>query len=224
MKYIILSSKPWNAELHQRLGQRMPGEWILINDRADFTAEKLRDLGPAKVFIPHWSHLIPEAIFSPFECIVFHMTDLPYGRGGSPLQNLIARGHKSTQISAIRVEAGLDTGPVYMKAPLDLSGTAEEIFFKADRVIEEMIVSIIENDPTPQPQEGEPEVFRRRTPDMSDMTSIDDPEKLYDHIRMLDAEGYPHAFLETEHFRLEFTRASLDADQSLSSHVRIVKK
>ena len=46
------------------------------------------------------------------------MTDLPYGRGGSPLQNLIARGFLETKISAILVEKQLDAGPVYLKMEL----------------------------------------------------------------------------------------------------------
>ena len=35
------------------------------------------------------------------------MTDLPYGRGGSPLQNLIIRGFESTKISAIEFKMEL---------------------------------------------------------------------------------------------------------------------
>ena len=51
---------------------------------------------------------IPTEIFTSFECIVFHMTDLPYGRGGSPLQNLIVRGHKKTKVSALKVVKEVD--------------------------------------------------------------------------------------------------------------------
>jgi len=38
------------------------------------------------------------------------MTDLSYGRGGSPLQNLIVRGYKDTMISALWIEKELDSG------------------------------------------------------------------------------------------------------------------
>jgi len=43
------------------------------------------------------------------------MTDLPFGRGGSPLQNLIERGIKKTKISAIKVDGGIDTGDIFFK-------------------------------------------------------------------------------------------------------------
>jgi hypothetical protein len=56
--------------------------------------------------VPHWSHLIPESIWGPCPTVIFHMTDLPYGRGGSPLQNLIQRGHSSTMLTALRCGSG----------------------------------------------------------------------------------------------------------------------
>lgn len=152
------------------------------------------------------------------------MTDLPFGRGGSPLQNLIARGHTETKISAIRVNEGIDTGRVYLKEPLSLFGSAEEIFLRSSKVIEGMIEKIIEQNPEPQEQKGEPVIFKRRKPSESSISELREVQKLFDHIRMLDCEGYPPAFLETNHFRLEFTRASLKADNSIIADVRIIKK
>ena len=56
------------------------------------------------------------------------MTDLPFGRGGSPLQNLITRGISKTKISALRCNEEIDAGPIYLKRPLSLHGSAEEIY------------------------------------------------------------------------------------------------
>lgn len=222
-RYCIASSKPWNKHLSGRLQQRMEGEWRQISQKEDFTFEALKEYQPDKVFIPHWSYLIPEKIYSNFECIVFHMTDLPYGRGGSPLQNLIKKGHEQTQMSAIKVVEKLDAGDIYMKRPLSLLGTAEEIFIRADKVIEDMIVEIIAEDPEPQPQTGGGVTFARRMPEESTITGIEDLQEMFDHIRMLDAKGYPKAFLETEHFRFEFNRASLKTDKIIAD-VRIFEK
>ena len=44
---------------------------------------------------------------------------------------------------------------------------------------------------------------------------------IYDFIRMLDADGYPHAFLEIQGIRLEFRRVSRRCD-GLYADVRIV--
>lgn len=221
---LILSSKEWNRDLLARLKAALGGKWELISTKKEFNLENLNKLKPERVFIPHWSHIIPEEIFVSYECIVFHMTDLPYGRGGSPLQNLIANGHDSTKISAIRVDKGIDTGNVYLKKDLSLLGTAEEIFIRANDVIFDMIQEIIKMDIKALPQKGTPVTFKRRTPEMSQVSNENSINELYNLIRMLDAEGYPHAFIENESFRFEFTRASLKADKTIIADVRISKK
>lgn len=222
---LIVSEKSWNKELVSYLQSTMPQyAFYLISQKEDFTVERIGSISPVKIFIPHWSYIIPSAIFERYECIVFHMTDLPYGRGGSPLQNLIVRGLTATKLSALRVEAGLDTGPVYLKMDLSLLGTAEEIFVRANKLVGKMIVEIIQNNLQPVPQEGDPVVFKRRKPEQSDMSGLEKLEEIFDYIRMLDADGYPHAYIEKGEFRYEFTRASIKADGSIVADVKITKK
>ena len=222
---LIVSEKSWNKELVSYLQSTMPQyAFYLISQKEDFTVERIGSISPVKIFIPHWSYIIPSAIFERYECIVFHMTDLPYGRGGSPLQNLIVRGLTATKLSALRVEVGLDTGPVYLKMDLSLSGTAEEIFVRVNQLVGKMIVEIIQNNLQPVPQEGDPVVFKRRKPEQSDMSGLEKLEEIFDYIRMLDADGYPHAYIEKGEFRYEFTRASIKADGSIVADVKITKK
>lgn len=222
--YIILSQKTWNNDLAERLQAKFPEhKFVHISAREDFTQEHLQEINPDKVFIPHWSYIIPESIWGNFECIVFHMTDLPYGRGGSPLQNLIVRGHKETKISALRVEKGLDTGDIYMKRPLALYGSAEEIYTRSSGIIETMIEEIIQVDPKPQKQAGEPVEFKRRKANESEISSLNDLNTIYDYIRMLDAEGYPKACLSVGDIKYEFSRVQQKADGSLVADVKITK-
>ena len=222
---LIVSEKSWNKELVSYLQSTMPQyAFYLISQKEDFTVERIGSISPVKIFIPHWSYIIPSAIFERYECIVFHMTDLPYGRGGSPLQNLIVRGLTATKLSALRVEVGLDTVPVYLKMDLSLSGTAEEIFVRVNKLVGKMIVEIIQNNLQPVPQEGDPVVFKRRKPEQSDMSGLEKLEEIFDYIRMLDADGYPHAYIEKGEFRYEFTRASIKADGSIVADVKITKK
>jgi len=133
-----------------------------ITKREDFTPEKLFLLNALDyIFIPFWSWYIPAEIYENWEVVIFHCTDLPYGRGGSPLQNLIVRGHKDTKISAIRCIKEIDAGPIYMQRYLHIGkGTANEIYDRADKIIrEEMIPIILNMKPEPRPQVGEPVYF-----------------------------------------------------------------
>jgi methionyl-tRNA formyltransferase len=118
------------------------------------------------------------------------------------------RGHEETVITALRCVEEMDAGPVYLKRPLSLHGSAEEIYLRADRVMEAMIATIITDRPSPTPQSGEVTVFKRRRPDQGDWSGAKDLDAVFDSIRMLDATGYPPAFVEVGAFRLEFSRAA----------------
>ena len=211
---LVLSSRPWNRTLADRLASRLDRSVEFMTSKTELTPDSVAEINPQWIFVPHWSHLIPETVWGRWPTVIFHMTDLPYGRGGSPLQNLIHRGHETTMITALRCSAGLDTGDVFLKHPLALCGSAEEIFLRADRLIEQMIEEIVRKDPVPLPQKGEPVLFSRRTPSQSNLTHClkGDLDAWYDHIRMLDAEGYPHAFLEVHGMRLEFRRVTCRSD------------
>ena len=207
--YGVVSSKSWGLEAFVSTIRHYPGRWIFFDENSDLQLERLRQLRVERLFFLHWSNKIGEEIVKEIECVCFHMTDLPYGRGGSPLQNLIVRGHRSTFLSALRMTEELDAGPIYFKRPLDLSGSAEEILRRATAVSAEMIREILERGTIPQPQEGVVTKFKRRKPSESRLPKLVDPSQIYDFIRMLDGEGYPAAFLECDGYRLEFTRAAI---------------
>lgn len=222
--YVILSEKKWNENLANQLESLKNSKWVLINKRKDFTKDKLRLIKPNKIFIPHWSYIIPDFIYNNYECIVFHMTDLPYGRGGSPLQNLIVLGKEETKITALKVAKELDAGPIYLKKYLSLHGTAEEIFIRANSVIEKMIIEIIGGDLEPKEQKGEVVHFKRRKPKDSNLVDLKSLKDIYNHIRMLDADGYPNAFIENKDFKFEFSNASLNKGEEIKAEIRITKK
>lgn len=219
---LLLSSRPWNQGLADRLSRRLDRCVMCMNTPSQLTQETLQVLDPEWIFVPHWSHMIPREIWGQWPTVIFHMTDLPYGRGGSPLQNLIQRGYANTMLTALRCGAGLDDGDIYLKRPLSLVGSAEEVFLRADELIEKMVEEIVRAKPRPSPQEGEPVVFKRRTPEQSNLAACPEADlsTWYDQIRMLDAEGYPHAYLEAHGMRLEFRRVSRRRD-GLYADVRI---
>lgn len=226
MKIVIATIKSWNinrAKLYKQDVCDKHDVWI-ISEPSELTTEKLITIDPDIIFFPHWSSYISPEIFDGWKCIVFHMTDLPYGRGGSPLQNLIVNGKENTVISALKVCEKFDAGPIYMKTPLSLEGSAQEIFERASEIIfGEMIPIIIENDPIPIEQDGEVVIFKRRTPMESEIFENVDIASFYNHIRMLDAEGYPHAFLKYGDYILEFSDAKMHND-CIDAKVHIYKE
>ena len=208
-RYIVAGVNSWSRRVFDERISKLDGEWFFIGDRDQLTIELIEKLAPLRIYFLHWSWKVPTEIIDTQECVVFHMTDVPYGRGGSPLQNLIQLGHRTTKVSAIRMTDVLDAGPVYCKKDLSLEGCAEEIYIRAARLSGDMIEEINLENPEPVPQEGTPTVFSRRKPEESRIEREGSLDDLFDFIRMLDADGYPHAFLEHGGFRYSFSRAAL---------------
>jgi len=221
--YIVATIRPWNINVFNEVISKYAGKWHLVTQPIELTVELVERLKPKYIFFPHWSYIVPEEILNIVECVCFHEADLPYGRGGSPIQNHIVMGHKETMISALRMVKELDAGPVYLKRSLSLEGLAEEIFIRTSKIVAEMILEVITKEPAPKEQEGDVTVFTRRKPEQSEVNKeLKNIEELFDHIRMLDASEYPRAFIRYGCFRVEISRPALRTS-SIEANVRITK-
>ncbi|GKV64853.1 MULTISPECIES: methionyl-tRNA formyltransferase [unclassified Sporosarcina] len=217
MKVVIAFDKSFYRDTFLKLKEiYLDFEFYYFENNSMLNLPLLESINPKFIFFPHWSTIIPKEIYENFNCIIFHMTDLPYGRGGSPLQNLIARGIYETKISAIKCVETLDAGPIYTKVPFSLHGNAEEIYLRAAEKIQGMIEYILNNEPEPIEQSGQIIEFKRRNPLESDLSGLSSLHAVFDYIRMLDADGYPKAFIEVGDFRYEFTRASRKANEVIA--------
>jgi methionyl-tRNA formyltransferase len=208
---LIAATKPWNVKLAKEMESNSEDAKVhVITQRRELNLQLLEEIDPEYIFFPHWSWKISHEIFTKYCCIVFHMTDLPFGRGGSPLQNLIVKGIKETKITALQVTDEIDAGDIYVKFPLSLYGTAEEIYMRASKIVfHEMIPHILRECPIPRPQEGTITRFIRRTPEMSELQKYVTLEECFDYIRMLDADGYPPAFIRYGNLCISFCRPKL---------------
>ena len=206
---VIATVKEWNINNYFELKKELENEYslYLLTNKDELSFENIEKINPKYIFFPHWSWIIPQKIYENYESILFHMTDLPYGRGGSPLQNLITNKIYNTKITAIKVSKELDEGDIYLKEDFDISkGSANEIYKNASKLIfKKLIPNILRQNPTPVRQEGDVVNFKRRTPEQSNIKMLNDVSiaNLYDFIRMLDAPSYPKAYLELDNLKME---------------------
>jgi methionyl-tRNA formyltransferase len=212
MNYLVVGSHQWNKDLFLNSLQYYEGEWAYFDGEPDKLEWAIEQTEPDYIFFLHWSHKVPDHIVNNFECICFHPSDLPYGRGGTPIQNLILAGHEYTYLTAFRMIGEIDAGPIYDKTRLSLKGTAHEIYKDMMVLAKGMIVYIITTKPTPRPQEGTATYFVRRKPEESQIPDGLGAKQLYDFIRMLDAPGYPHAFIACGDYNTEMTKAKLSGN------------
>ncbi len=215
---VIATIKDWNIQRAYEFSEKCRDYMVwTITDPDKLRA--VHELNPKYIFFPHWSWIIPADIYKKFECIAFHIADLPYGRGGSPLQNLIMKKIYDTAITAFKVDDGIDTGPVYLKIHFDISeGSAQKIYNEiSETVFNWMIPWIIRDKIKPISQTGTVLEFKRRKPHQSnlDRSGGVNLKDIYDDIRMVDAEGYPRAYLNFYHglCKVIFSDAKLEGEK-----------
>ncbi|MFK8773095.1 MULTISPECIES: formyltransferase family protein [Aeromonas] len=175
------------------------------------------------VFFPHWSWVVPSEIINKTTCICFHSTPLPYGRGGSPIQNMVLNGHTDTQVVALKMTNQLDAGPIYLRQDVSLIGGGEEIFRRIYQTTISMMKSLLIALPSPTEQEGEVTIFTRRQSDDSKLDMYHSIDNVFDKIRILDVDNYPPAYIEIGDYKLTFTHPSMRLSGEIDAHVKIHK-
>jgi methionyl-tRNA formyltransferase len=75
---------------------------------------QLRELQPDLVVVVAYGHILPPAILElpRFGCINVHTSLLPKYRGAAPIQWAIANGETETGVTIMKMDAGMDTGPI----------------------------------------------------------------------------------------------------------------
>lgn len=218
MKFIIITKKVWNKENFKKKNNK-----IIFLKKIDL--KKIKKINPKIIFFIHWSDLIKENIYKKYLCIQFHASNLPLGRGGSPIQNQILLGVKKTKLSAFKISEKLDEGPVCLKSDLELKGRAIDIYKNIEKLSLIMAQKIVKMKKIKFfKQNGKVSYFKRRKKHQSkiDFRKIKNLDKLYDYLRMLDAPGYPHAYAELKNFRITFKNIK-KTDKSIKANINIDK-
>jgi methionyl-tRNA formyltransferase len=124
----------------------------------------LRSSGAQAMVVAAYGLILPPAVLDlyPSGCINIHASLLPRWRGAAPIQRAILAGDKETGISIMRLERGLDTGPVYLakKLPILSDESAGSLHDRlaalGARCIVESLPQIVQGtlDPVAQPTEG----------------------------------------------------------------------
>jgi methionyl-tRNA formyltransferase len=95
---------------------------------------RLHAAGARAMVVAAYGSILPRAVLElfPAGCINVHASVLPRWRGAAPVQRAILAGDSQTGISIMRMEEGLDSGPVYLtrRIPIAADDTAGTIHDK----------------------------------------------------------------------------------------------
>jgi methionyl-tRNA formyltransferase len=118
------------------------------------TPDRLRDpaaqaaiaaLAPDLAVLADYGRIVPQALLDlpPHGALNLHPSLLPRHRGATPVPAAIAEGDAETGVSLMRMDAGIDTGPIVaqVRVPLDGSEIAPELEARLARIAGELLIA-----------------------------------------------------------------------------------
>ncbi len=123
--------------------------------------QQLTALAPDAIIVVAYGRILPQWMLDlpRFGCLNGHASLLPRWRGAAPIQWAIAAGDTETGVTTMRLNAGLDTGPMLMKrsVPLTPTITAPDLFVSlaeiGARLMVETLAGLEAGTITPQEQD-----------------------------------------------------------------------
>jgi len=130
--------------------------------------------------------------------IVVHASDLPKGKGMSPATWQILENKNRILVTLFEVALGFDTGDFYLKDNFTLDGTEliDEWQKKLGDCIDRMIIRFLKDIKKLKPirQKGRATVYKRRTPEDSELDINKTIKSQFNLLRVVDNERYPVFF------------------------------
>lgn len=126
--------------------------------------ERLRTLAPDLIVVAAYGQLLPQALLDipRHGCLNVHTSLLPAYRGAAPIQWALADGLSETGVTLMRMDAGLDTGPIVTTAttPIGDDDTGQSLHDRLADLGGDLLVRSLPDylagrlPPHPQPAEG----------------------------------------------------------------------
>ena len=125
--------------------------------------QPLRDLRPDVIIVAAYGLILPQAVLDipPQGCLNVHASLLPKHRGAAPITSAILAGDEETGITLMRMDAGLDTGPMLAVArekirPDDTTASlSERLSLLGAQLMLDTLPKYLRGEIAPQPQSDE---------------------------------------------------------------------
>ncbi len=126
--------------------------------------EQVRTLQPELIAVAAFGQILPQTLLDlpRFGCINVHTSLLPRYRGAGPIQWAILNGETETGVTIMKMDAGLDTGPILSQERTEITSqdTAVTLHDRLAKMGADLLVRTIPDllagriQPQPQPAEG----------------------------------------------------------------------
>lgn len=132
--------------------------------RTDEAFAKLQSWSPDVIVVTAFGQILRQNVLDlpPFGCVNVHASLLPRWRGAAPINAAILHGDQETGITIMKMDAGLDTGPILSSAaiPITPEDNAGSLSIKLAELGGELLIKTLPDYiagkilPVPQPDEG----------------------------------------------------------------------
>jgi methionyl-tRNA formyltransferase len=126
--------------------------------------EQLRAWSPELIVVAAFGQILKKDVLDlpRFGCINVHASLLPRWRGAAPINAAILHGDAETGVTIMKMDPGLDTGPMLSQRPIRLTpeDTAGSVFEKLSAIGADLLIETLPDylsgklKPIPQPEEG----------------------------------------------------------------------
>ena len=123
-----------------------------VNDEQ--ARERIAAARPDYVCVCAFGALLREPLLSEHELLNVHPSLLPRWRGAAPVERALMAGDERTGVAIMQVEAGLDSGPVYMlgEEPIAPDDTYGTLAARLQELAAGLLVRALDERPRPTPQ------------------------------------------------------------------------
>lgn len=189
-------------------------------------------LGADLAVVAAYGLLLPKPVLDAprFGCVNVHGSILPRWRGAAPIQYAILAGDTETGVSIMRMDEGMDTGPVLATAalPIGPTATAADLFAEMTQLGASLLLRTLPAylngtlAPVPQPADGATRAPKIKKEDGRLDWGLD-AAALERRVRAFDPS--PGAYLEMAGIRVKVMKATVeDAEKTFSAeaHGRVL--
>jgi len=127
----------------------------------DHARARIAAARPDAVCVCAFGALLREPLLSEHELINVHPSLLPRWRGAAPVERAIMAGDERTGVAIMRMEAGLDSGPVYLlgEEPIASDDTYGTLAARLQELAAGLLVRVLEERPDPIAQSEQGAIY-----------------------------------------------------------------
>lgn len=175
------------------------------------------------IIVAAYGKILPKKLldYPKFGCLNVHASLLPRWRGASPIQASILNGDQQTGVTIIKMDEGIDTGPILGKRAIDIDTgeTSETLALKLSKIGSELLIDTLpgylEGEIQPQPQNEQGALYAGLIMKEDGLLDFNQPaEFLEKKIRAYNP--WPICFMEWEKELLRVYKAELSNEKQLN--------